>query len=321
MEHMHKGFFVTVILLISFYQGIFAQTNTSVSPKKDSTEEPEKPAISYFQPKMTYLSNAVYSGRKDSATVSYLTPGIEFTDKSGFNFSASASYLVSGPTHRFDAFSFGAGYDFKITKKWSASISASKDYYNDSSVAVQSSTKGTLSADMSYDLDFIEIGTSSEIMFAPTNSYGASITLSHGFDFGKEDTATWTITPTFKAGYGTQDFIHEHTRTKIKKKNQAANVKNGIVTDIVGGSKAFSILDYELSLPISFEAHNWGISFTPTYSMPVNATTTTTKTTIMKNGVAVGPPTISIDRENLSNSFYFELEVTWKIPTKKTVKK
>ncbi|MEI6185001.1 MAG: hypothetical protein WCP65_05680 [Bacteroidota bacterium] len=318
---MNKRILLIALIYIGSYYSVSAQSAPADTTKKDSTDEQEKPKVSFFQPKLTYLSNSVYSGRKDSATVSYLSPGIEYSNKSGFNASASASYLVSGATHRFDAFSVGAGYDFKITKKWSAGISASKDFYNDSSQAINSSSKGSLSADMSYDLDFIEIGGSSEVLFASTNSYSAGLTLSHGFEFGKEDTAVWTITPTLKAGYGTQDFIHEHTRTKVKRKNQAANVKDGIVTDIVSGSKAFAVLDYEFSLPISFEANNWAFSFTPTYALPVNPTTTTTRTTIFKNGVAQGTPTVSKEREDLSNTFYFELEATWKIPTKKKVKK
>ena len=314
-----------MMIVCSCFQRLSAQTNSSETLKKDSAEEVKKPAISFFQPKITYLSNAVYGGRKDSATVSYISPCIEFTDKSGFSFTASTSYLVNGNNHHFDAFSFGAGYNFKIAKQWSASLSASKDFYNDSSVAIQSGTIGTLSAEMSYDLDFIEIGTTGEMMLQQSsNQYSAGITLSHGFDFGKEDTAAWTITPTFKAGYGTQDFINEHSRTKLKKKNQAANVKNSVVTNIVGGSKAFSVLDYELSVPVSFGTGNWGLSFTPTYSIPVNPTSTKTQTILFQNGIKLPQsqqPKPEIDRESLSNSFYFEVELTWKIPTTKKNKK
>lgn len=319
---MNKRILLIALIYLGSYYSVAAQTTPADTAKKDSTEEPEKPKVSFFQPKLSYVSNSVYSGRKDSATISYLTPGIQYSSKYGFNVSASASYLVSGATHRFDAFSLGAGYDFKITKKWSAGISASKEFYNDSSQSFQSSSTGSFSIDMSYDLDFIEIGGSSEVMFASTNSYSAGLNLSHGFEFGKEDTAVWTITPTLKAGFGTQDFIHEHTRSKVKRKNQAANVKDGIVTDIVSGSKAFSALVYEISIPVSFETNNWAFSFTPTYALPVNPTTTTTRTTIFKNGVAVpGSTTISKDRENLSNALYFELEATWKIPTIKKAKK
>ena len=322
---MIKYFYLTMFIVLGSFQALFAQTKPKDTPKKDTTEESKKPAISYFKPKTTYLSNAVYNGRKDSVVVSYLSPGIEYADKSGFNVSASASYLVSGSVHRFDAFSLGLGNDFKITKNWNASLSADKDYYNDSSLAVQSASKGSLGADMSYDLDIVEIGTSGEMIFQQSsNQYGASITLSHGFDFGKEDTAAWTITPTFKANYGTQDFIHEHTRKKVKKKNQAANVKNSIVTNVISGSNAFSILDYEFSAPISFETKNWAFSFTPTYALPVNPITTKTQTILYQNGIKLPQnqqPKPEIEKENLSNTFFFELEVTWKIPTTKKNKK
>ena len=308
---------VVCFFLLLSVQTVVAQVKTQdIVAKSDTAKPVAKPKLSYFKPKLTYLSNSVYSGRKDSAAISYLTPGIEYADKSGFNFSASASYLLSGNVHRFDLFSLGAGYDFNINKNWDVSLSADKDFYNDSSKAIQGGTKGSLGVDMTYDLDIVQIGGGAEMMFEETNQYGGNISIAHSFDFGTEDSASWSITPTLKANYGTQGFLDQNTRRKVKRKNQVANKKNSVVTNIIGGTNAFSILDYECSLPISFSAKNWGISFTPTYSIPLNPTTTITKTTNFQNGIQVGQPVTSVDRENLSNSLYFEVELFWKFDIK-----
>ncbi len=306
-----------VIILFSV-ESIVAQIKSpDVKPEADSTQPEEKPILSFFKPKWSYLSNSVYNGRKDSATISYLEPGIEYADKSGFNFSAAASYLVSGNVHRFDLFTFGAGYDFNINKKWEVSLSANKDFYNDSSKSIHAGTKGSLGFDMNYDLDFVQFGGGAELMFEETKQYGGNLSIAHSFDFGKEDTASWSIVPTIKANYGTQGFINQNSKKKAKKRNQSSNKSDYVETNIIGGSNAFSILDYECSLPISFSAKNWGISFTPTYSIPLNAITTVTKTTTYHNNIQVGLPVTTSDKENLSNTFYFEIEAYWRFDLKK----
>ncbi len=313
---------VLLLALVSFSIKVSAQEEKKDA--EDTADATPKPKFSYFKPKITFLSNSVYSGRKDSATLSYLSPSISYNHKSGISIGASTSYLVNGGTNRFDAISFDIGYDFDIMENWSAGISGSKDFYNDSSQVFQSSTSWSLNADMSYDFDFIEVGTTGEVMFGESTQYGAGFSLARGFKFGKEDTACWTISPTAKAGFGTQDFFHQHTRKAVKKRNQNANIKNGIVTDIVSGSNSFSVLDYEISVPVSFDAVNWGVSFIPNYAMPVNPVTTKTKTTIYQNGVLLPQsqqPKPEFDREDLSNSFYFEIAAYWKFAAKKKTKK
>ena len=290
-------------------------TDAIINP--DTTEVADKPKLSYFKPKITYLSNSVYSGRKDSTAISYLEPGIEYVDKSGINFSATASYLVSGNVHRFDLFTLGIGYDFNINKKWEVSLFANKEFYNDSSKSVQGGNKGSFGMDMSYDFDILQLGGGAVMMFAETKQFGANLSIAHSIDFGTADTASWSIAPTIKANYGTQGFINQNAKKKAKKRIQTGNANDYIETSIIGGKNTFSILDYDFSLPINFSAKNWGISFTPTYSIPLNAITTVTKTTTYHNSVAVGLPVTSTDKENLSNSLYFEIEAYWRFDLKK----
>ena len=312
MKYRYLAF--AALLLISI-DGLKAQTGAEKVVKKDSTKETAKPKYSYFKPTLGYLSNSVYNGRKDSSLISYMEPGIAYYDKSGFNISASANYLVSSSVHRFDSYTFGLGYDFNINKDWDVSLNAEKDHYTDSSKAIQGGTKGSMSAEMLYDFDFVQAGGGAEMLFEETNQYTTYLSLAHAFEYGKEDSALWTITPSVKAIFGTEGFIDQNTKRRLKRKNPGNKVT--AVTNIIGGTNAFSILDYELSLPVSFETKKWGITFTPTYSMPVNPTTTIAETITYKNGVQQGPPVRSVNRENLSNTVYFELEAFWRFEVKK----
>ena len=155
------------------------------------------------------------------------------------------------------------------------------------------------------------------MMFQETKQYAGNLSIAHSFDFGKEDTASWSIIPTLKANYGTQDFINQSTKRRIKRRNQNNNKSDYSETNIIGGTNSFSILDYEFSVPINFSAKNWGIAFTPTYSIPLNPISTVTQTTNYHNSIQVGLPVNSIDNENLSNSLYFEIEAFWRFDLKK----
>jgi len=312
---MKYSYIAFAALILMSANGLKAQTVVTEAAKTDSAKKADKPKYSYFKPTLGYLSNSVYNGRKDSALISYLEPGIAYYDKSGFNVSASANYLVSSSAHRIDLYTLGIGYDFNINKNWDLSLNAEKDHYSDSSKAVQGGTKGSMSADMLYDFDLVQAGAGAEMLFEETTQYTSYLSLAHAFEFGKEDTALWSITPSVKAIFGTEGFIDQNTKRRLKRKNPGNKIT--AVTNIVGGTNAFAILDYEWSMPVSYETKKWGITFTPTYSMPVNATTTITETINYKNGIQQGLPVQSVNRENLSNTFYFELEAFWRFDLKK----
>src|SRR6266550_1773846 len=87
------------ILLMFLYSSTIAQDTTGSIKKKDSTSKTK----SYFKVNGNYLSNAVYSGRKDSFTVPYIRSSIGYYNKSGFYIDAGASLLVSSTdTKRID---------------------------------------------------------------------------------------------------------------------------------------------------------------------------------------------------------------------------
>jgi hypothetical protein len=93
--------FANLLLLISLLSCHFTYAQNDSSGKK-----------SYFKVGASYLSNAVYSGRKDSATVSYLKPSLGYFHRSGFFVSAEMSLLVnSADAGRMDEVALETGYN------------------------------------------------------------------------------------------------------------------------------------------------------------------------------------------------------------------
>jgi len=86
---------IVTVLLCALFCSAFAQDDTtSKFTVAADTSTPAKTAVpkkSYFSATVSFLSNSVYNGRKDSVATPYLTPMLGYYDKSGFFIDASWS--------------------------------------------------------------------------------------------------------------------------------------------------------------------------------------------------------------------------------------
>ncbi len=244
---------------------------------------------SYFKLSTSYLTNSVYNGRKDSLTLPYITPSIGYYDKSGFYVSGSLSYLAATADSRIDLFTLETGYNFAINNQLSGGIYGSKYFYNTSSTAVTSQTKGGLGASLSYDPGIISVSGGVDLSFASKTDINVSAALAHGFYFGEKG-AEWGITPTISTNLGTQNSYQDY----VKKRKSKGSGNSTVQTN---NASNFTILDYELSLPITYDGNKWGLFLTPTYAIP-------------QNPISVAASTGSgYTTEKLENTFYAQFGV------------
>lgn len=262
---------------------IFLSTLVLTSKAQDSTKKNQE---SFFKFSANYLTNSVYNGRKDSLTLPYLTPSITYYDKSGFYVGGSLSYLMAKDENRIDLFTLDAGYDFSIGDKFSGGIYAAKYFYNNSSVAVRSETTGSFGFGVSYDPGIVTLYSGVDFSFASKTDINVSTSLSHVFYFG-DDNNQWSITPSFAMNAGTQNSYQDFVR---KRKFKGPNGNNIVIKS----SSKFDILDYELSLPITYDLKKLGFFLTPTYALPQNGVYYTTQSGIV------------INAEKLENTLYAE---------------
>ena len=271
---------------------LFSYNNTSA--QADSAKK------SYFKLNTNYLSNAVYFGRKDSAAVPYLRSSISYFDKSGFYISSGVAMLVSpDEPKRIDLINIDAGYNFSI-KKLDIGLYASKFFYSNASFAVGSELKGLVGVNAGYDLGAINLNFGGDVLFSTNTDYSSSLGVSHPFEIGEEN-KKWTITPTLQTIAGTQYFNEAYyefrkftfTTTsgnsgngngngssnsgKGKGHSNSSNSGSGssttttVKTLTFYDKTKFTILDYELSLPVNYEAKHWGIYTNPVVAFPTNA--------------------------------------------------
>jgi hypothetical protein len=288
---------VLVLSLFIFIQsaGVFGQDSLH-----NKNEEIKK---SYFKLSTTYRSNAVYEGRKDSAVISYITPGISYVNKNGFNIAASLSYAPNPGINQIDVVSIESEYEHKLNKSLQANFSASAFMYNPYSTAVKSETIGKIAAGFEYSpKDIISVTASADMAVSKQLDVITTLAVNHPFYFG--DTGhDWSVLPTVSVISGTQNYYQNYyTNRRFNQLIRGHGNKKGngrvlhIITQkqvTVVSKNDFAVLDYELSLPVTLDARKVGFFFTPFYAIPQHPIT------YNEDGVNVN--------ERLTNSFYFEL--------------
>src|SRR5450432_1157187 len=140
-----------IFLLCALVLGAFAQDEDTT--KKTAPAVP--PLKSYFSAGLSYLTNSIYNGRKDSLITPYITPTLGYYDKSGFFIDGALSYLSRSGSGRIDLFTAEIGYDFDAGN-FDGEIAASKYFYNSQSTNVKSQISGSVVFTGSYDLTYIK---------------------------------------------------------------------------------------------------------------------------------------------------------------------
>lgn len=299
--NIYKNTFLSLFVLFVFSTFSWAQTGTS---KFSET-------ASYFRLSGNYLSNTVYYGRKDSLPLPYITPAIGYYDKSGFYVVGSLSFLTAKTGGGLDMSAIDMGYEFSITDKFSGTAYGNKSWYKDASNSIKNDIKGNIGALLSYDLGIFQANTGIDFTFANKTDIALNLGLSHLFSFGKENNQfSWE--PSFITYWSTLYSYEGYINRRAGRKPGSAGPNLASITaQTTVQNNKMTLLDYEFSLPFTYETKKLGFIFTPVFVLPKNPIyTTTVITTKLANGsqntqTVNSTPSSEI---NLITNFYAELE-------------
>ncbi len=283
-----------LFLSICFASSLMAQDD------KDSSA----PTPSHAELGLTWQSNDVNNGRKDSSVIPLLTPKISYIFKSGFQVDLSVGYNTHESSPQVNQYTLDGSYSFN-PGNYSGSVTLSGFIYSEHSGSTTAEQKGSLAYDNSYDLNFIEPSLNLTWTFGNhLPDYQASFALQHQYSIGN-----LSITPTATLNAATQNAYssyYENRRFSIPRNDGKPPLpENLTLSGKVLNADQFQILDYELSAPFGFTAGKWTFSFTPTYALPVH------------------PPDIQLMvqlnnnvhyftyKETLPNTFYVQFGVTY----------
>jgi hypothetical protein len=275
-----------------------------------SDADSSAPAPSHFQASLTWQSNNVNNGRKDSSVIPLITPEISYIFKSGFEIDLSVGYNTHEPSPQVNQYTLDGSYSFN-PGNYSGSVTINGFIYSKSSGSTTAEQKGSLVYDNSYSFSFIQ--PSLDLTWTVGNhlpDYQASFALQHEFDIGN-----FSITPTATMNAATQNSYnsyYQNRRFSIPRNDGKPPLPaNVTISGEVLNADQFQILDYEFSAPVSYTTGNWTFNFTPTEALPVNPAD-------IKATITVDNQSRSYTyKEKLPNTFYFSLEVTYAFNRKK----
>ncbi len=287
-----------IFLFVSILTVLFFTTVKSIAQETssaDSTAAYRPKEKSYGLVSTNYYSDIVFLGRKSSSRAPYLSAFAGYFHKSGLFINGGASYLAASGENRIDLFTLTTGYDYYL-KNFSAGIYGTKYFFNNKSNTVKSELSGYVAAYADYDFDIADVYIDGSAYFSNTTDFILSAAVSHTF-YAVNDNLT--ITPAVYLNAGTQNYYSNYNNNRKFRRNMMEGGGSSPGTGMMGGGGSFKVLDYELSVPVSYTLKKLRFSFTPVFAIPVNPATITNDQDTYK--------------EELSNSFFWSVGVSYKI--------
>jgi hypothetical protein len=282
---------IVIILFIAPIKTIAQEKATTDSTVKGSSADKK----SYGLVNMNYNSNIVFLGRRSSSVAPYLSAFAGYYHKSGLYINGGASYLAASGEKRFDLFTVTAGYDFYLNS-FSGGISGTKYFFNTKSYTVKSALSGYVNIYADYDFDIVDVYIDGSAYISNTSDFIIGAALSHTFYTVNNNL---TITPTVYLNAGSQNYYSSYTNNLRFGRHMSGGGGSQSMGTGMMSAGSFKVLDYELSIPVSYTLNKFRLSFSPVYAIPVNAAAIT-------NG-------LNTYKEDISNSFFWSLGVSYKI--------
>lgn len=305
MKTIYKLLPVMALMLRS--ASMFAQTDTAATVDTTIVMAPKK---SSFKIGVGYTSNSVYLGRADTITTPSLSPKITYTLKSGIYFSGNLDFITNRKNNKLDGGSLEAGYDHSFTDNFEGGASFTKLFYNGGSTQISSSVSSIFNAYVDYDIaDIVTPALSINYSFGKNGGAGGDFcinpNISHDFAvegiFGDDDLLL--ISPQAGLNAGSQNFYAGYLERKGKLNRKAVNAAYNNYFNALG---AFTLLDYEVTLPVEYKSRGFVVSFVPSYAF---AQDSLPKTTLAEQAITRN---IEASQPFRSSIFYFDIALSFK---------
>ena len=233
-----------------------------IDNQETEKEAHEKPP-SRFVVGVSYESHSSYRGRDNGVQQYFFSPSLGYHHSSGFSITFSMSWLNKTSNH-WDSADLDIGYYLSFTKALDGYISYKHFWFGDSSLLNRATNNNNLGANLSYEMTVATLSFDVSVDFGKRSESTLSFGVSHLWEsnhgiFG----GSMDFEPSFTAVYGQQD----EELIQVRKRRSLGKVasQKGART-----SSVFGIMDYELSLPMTFRFNTFSFQPAVTYVVPLN---------------------------------------------------
>lgn len=263
-SHMHTPRNLFYLLIVAF----LSEGLPGLAQVKDSTTAKD-PAVSrektHLNLGVTYNSGMNYYGRVDSLKSRGIYPFVGVSFKSGLYLSSTFVFIDNSIASQYAATLLEGGYNFKNSNgNWAGNLSASKYFYQAGTDLVQSAVKEVVAASLTNLNKIVNVTLEADAKFSDHIDPGMQAGLDHTIRFtrvlsGKD---VLVLDPSAYVYAGTQHF----TQTFFQQKNLL--LFPVAEQQLTKNSQEFSVLAYELSMPVVYGYKKLNFIFSPAYILP-----------------------------------------------------
>ena len=253
-------FLLIALFLVGF--SALAQKTTSA----DTAETP-KTSLSLAS---IYASDANYYGQTSVDRLPYVLANATLNFPSGFFLSAGAYKLInigSGVS----GIDLSAGFDFKLSRNLSSSLSFSRSFFPDSSLFLQSANLNMASGSLNYDWQWLNTGLYVDYAIGDQSALFTTFNVSKLLDLGSITAKDYiSFEPSVEIVGGTQRIT---TTEEMPRNGGGGGGPLGKLINLPGNdnrppqyreisSNSFDLLSYNLKLPVAYNRANYAVEAT-----------------------------------------------------------
>jgi len=204
-------------------------------------------------------SFSFYHGRDGGVSQGIASPLVSFRHSSGVKLSLGISWLAEQYDH-WDGSSVGLSYEFMFSPFIGGSIGYTHFWFDSSSTQLRAVFNQSVDGELDLSTPIADFSFAAEINFDHQSEYAFEVTATHNWEFGKKV----VLAPTLKAAWGEQNLKLIVKQLQKLQQLNSKTIKTGTINDstsTTNKSNIFSILDYEIVIPVSIRIGRW--LFTP----------------------------------------------------------
>jgi hypothetical protein len=221
---------------------------------------------------ISYGSDALFFGRTGPIKYPFMSTDIIFNAKPGF-FIYGSAVKVLGYKPLVDEIDIGAGYYYRLSKKFTGTVSYTRFIFNKEAEIIKSSASNDINWKNSYDWKYLKTSLTADYLFGKSYDIFTTITNSKYIEssfnlFNDQDFLS--INPSVNLIFGTQNFVQRYAVDH----NYILEADN-IYTMNENGQRAranakFNMLNYSFKVPLAYNMPHYTLEASWKYSIPVN---------------------------------------------------
>jgi len=243
------------------YRNSYAVADTDTIVKKNSASAG-----------ISYGSDALFFGRTGPIKYPFMAADMILNYKSGF-FVYGSALKVLGYKPVVDEVDVGGGYFYRLSKKFTGTISYTRFIFNKKSEIIKSASSNDINFKNAYDWKYLKTTVIADYLFGKSYDFFTTISNSKYFESSFsvfDDQDFLSVNPTFNIILGTQNFVQRYSidhQYQLEADNIYIRNENG---RRARANARFNVLNYSFKLPLAYNRPHYTLEASWRYSMPVN---------------------------------------------------